>query len=307
MNDPLVSIIIPTYNHARFLPRSLSSALAQTWPNREIIVIDDGSTDETRHVLTQFNGNIRYHYQPNAGLGAARNAGLRLARGQFIQLLDADDTISPEKISRQISHLMTDDSIDLVYSNYETVKDGMTELKDYDDPPETQDALIRYYIRCNMTPLNSPLFRSRVFQSFGTFDEDRTAQEDWDFMMRLAIAGCRFKFVPGPFAQYHRDGSVITKDHELMYQRYQHMIEKFRRDPLFLRFGDDLLHEFIYHQNIYIGHDSYNHRCWDRARRHLIEAIRSHREGFRPDLWILVLKTIAHQIIDRSGFKARTP
>ncbi len=297
MNEPLVSIIIPTYNHARFLPRSLNSVLTQTWRNREIIVIDDGSTDETRHVLTQFNGNIRYHYQVNAGLGAARNAGLRLARGQFIQLLDADDTISPEKISRQISHLMTDDTIDLVYSNYETVNDGRAMMKIYDDPPETQDALIRYYIRWNMTPIHSPLYRSRVFQSFGTFDEDRAAQEDWDFMMRLAIAGCRFKFVPGPFAQYHRDGSVITRDHELMYQRYHHMVEKFRRDPLFLRFGDDLVRQFLYYQHIYIGQESYNNRRWQRARHHLIEAIRSHREGGRPDLWILVLKTIAHQIL----------
>lgn len=311
MNRPLVSIIIPTYNHARFLTRSVSSALAQTWPETEVIVVDDGSTDDTRSILDRFASAIRYHYQPNSGLGAARNVGIRLARGSFLQFLDADDTISPQKIEVQIRPLLADDSIDLVYSNYEMMYEGRSKMKVYDNPPESMRDLIAYYIRWNLTPIHSPLHRRTVIDKAGYFDQDRHAQEDWDFMFRAVLSGCRFKFVPGPFAQYYRDGSVISNDPELMYRRYRHMVEKFRRDPRFTRFGEEMVRDFIYHQNIHIGTESYNRALWSRARRHLTAAARSHRDGLRPDLWLLVLKALAHQVLDagitggqlRSGFQ----
>ncbi|MGE0105149.1 MAG: glycosyltransferase family 2 protein [Blastocatellales bacterium] len=298
MNRPLVSIIIPTFNHARYVQRSVSSALAQTWPDCEVIVVDDGSSDDTRHALAPFAARIRYHYQSNSGLGAARNTGIRLARGAFLQFLDADDTISPEKIEVQIQPLMADDSIDLVYSNYQMVYKGRAKMKVYEHPPETAHDLIAYYIRWNLTPIHSPLHRRTVIEKAGLFDEARDAQEDWDFMFRAALSGCCFKFVPGPFAQYYRDGSVISNDAELMYRRYRHMVEKFCRDPRLMRFGEEMVRDFIYHQNIHIGTESYNRALWSRARRHLAMAARSHRDGLRPDLWLLVLKAAAHQIVD---------
>jgi len=303
VNAPLVSIVIPTFNHARFLPRSISSALAQTWPACEVIVVDDGSVDDTRRALEPFASSIRYHYQPNSGLGAARNTGIRLARGTFLQFLDADDSIAPEKISTQIAALLADDSIDLVYSNYEMVIEGRAKMKIYDPPPESTQDLVAYYVRWNMTPIHSPLFRRTVVDKTGLFDEDRDAQEDWDFMLRAVLSGCRFRFVPGPFAQYHRDGSVITNDSELMYRRYLHMVEKFIRDPRFTSFGDKMIRDFIYHQNIHIGTESYNRALWERARRHLTAALFAHREGPRLDLWLLVLKTVAHQIVDAVKFR----
>ena len=104
--EPLVSIIIPAYNCRRWLGEAIDSALAQTHPHCEIIVIDDGSTDGTGEwVQVHYDSRIRYHWQPNGGVARARNTGLHLAQGDYIQFLDADDILSPEKVARQVAHL----------------------------------------------------------------------------------------------------------------------------------------------------------------------------------------------------------
>ena len=103
---PLVSLIIPCHNAGRWLAGTLESALAQTWPATEILVINDGSTDESATVAQPFAARgVRVITQPNQGASAARNHGLRLARGEFIQFLDADDLLSPDKIARQVGLL----------------------------------------------------------------------------------------------------------------------------------------------------------------------------------------------------------
>ena len=100
---PRVSIIIPCYNSAAWLAETLASALAQTWTDREIIVIDDGSTDNSAAVARSFTARgVQLVTQANAGAAAARNAGLRLARGDYIQFLDADDLLAPDKLARQV-------------------------------------------------------------------------------------------------------------------------------------------------------------------------------------------------------------
>src|ERR1051326_5639298 len=106
-SPPLVSIIIPCFNAARWLPATLQSALAQTWPNLEVIVVDDGSTDHSAAIARRYEGDrVRGVVQPNAGAAAARNTGLRHARGEFIQFLDADDLLAPEKIAKQMEALL---------------------------------------------------------------------------------------------------------------------------------------------------------------------------------------------------------
>ena len=101
----LVSILIPAYNSSRWLHDSVGSALAQTWPNKEIIIVDDGSKDDTLAVARTFEAaNVKVVTQPNTGAPGARNHALRLAQGDFIQWLDADDMLHPEKVARQLAH-----------------------------------------------------------------------------------------------------------------------------------------------------------------------------------------------------------
>ena len=105
--QPLVSIIVPCYNAARWLPATLESALAQTWPHVEIIVVDDGSTDDSLTVARSFSGRgVRVELIPNSGAAAARNRGLALARGDFLQFLDADDLLAPDKLEKQLARLL---------------------------------------------------------------------------------------------------------------------------------------------------------------------------------------------------------
>ena len=100
---PEASVIIPAYNHARFVGEAVESVLLQTAASREVIVVDDGSTDDTARVLAGFGGRIRVIRQPNRGVAAARNAGAALASGDVLTWLDADDTWWPRKLERQLA------------------------------------------------------------------------------------------------------------------------------------------------------------------------------------------------------------
>jgi glycosyltransferase involved in cell wall biosynthesis len=111
---PLVSVIIPTYNFASFLPKAIDSCLNQTYQNLEIIVVDDGSTDHTREVVQGFKDKIIYIYQDNQGVSAARNTGLELATGDFITFLDADDYLTEDSIQVRLDVLLKYDDIGYV-------------------------------------------------------------------------------------------------------------------------------------------------------------------------------------------------
>src|SRR5262245_54923530 len=117
MPTPQVSVVIPSYNSARWLPETLSSALAQWGIDIEIIVVDDGSTDDTEALVSQFAG-VRYLRPVKAGVAAARNTGIRAALGRYIALLDSDDIWEPDKLQRQARILDQHDSVGLVFSNY---------------------------------------------------------------------------------------------------------------------------------------------------------------------------------------------
>jgi len=103
MSQPLISCIVAVFNGERYLKEALDSILAQTYRPLEILVVDDGSTDRTTEIVSEYSDTVRYFWQSNAGPGAARNAGIKLAKGEFIAFLDADDLWHKKKLTRQIS------------------------------------------------------------------------------------------------------------------------------------------------------------------------------------------------------------
>jgi glycosyltransferase involved in cell wall biosynthesis len=115
-NGPLVSVIIPTYNYAHYLPKAIKSCLDQSYKHLEIIVIDDGSTDHTRELVNQFGNKVLYVYQDNSGVSAARNKGLELASGEFIAFLDADDYLIEDSIEARLQILLDDGDIGFAFS-----------------------------------------------------------------------------------------------------------------------------------------------------------------------------------------------
>ena len=103
MTSPLVTVVIPTYNYGRYICQTVESALGQTYSPVEIIVVDDGSTDDTRERLTAYGDRVRYIYLQNRGVSTARNIGIQAARGEFVALLDSDDLWLPDKLERQVT------------------------------------------------------------------------------------------------------------------------------------------------------------------------------------------------------------
>ena len=296
--EPAVSVVIPTYNHGRFLERSLTSVFAQTFPDYEVIVVNDGSTDDTNDQMKMYRGRIKYYCGDNRGLGCARNIGLNLAVGRYVQFLDADDSIAPEKFARQVPLLEADESVALVYSDYANVDVGSDVCDAPSLPLAREESALQRLIRENFIPVHSPLVRRAVFFKEGNFDESRIAQEDWDLWLRLASRGYRFQYVPGVLCFYHRDGSQMVSNPELMYQRGLHLLNKCLSDPQFNRLGDRLVREFRAYQHFALARRSYNQRQWSRARVHLWNAVLARERSLQLRLWSLMLKTFVHQLFE---------
>jgi glycosyltransferase involved in cell wall biosynthesis len=123
MQAPLVSILIPSFNCARYIGQTLESVLAQSYPRIEVILVDDGSTDDTRNVIAPFLDRISYHYQPNGGLASARNTGMSLAQGDYIAWLDADDLCAKDRILIQVAYLSANPDVVAIGSNFSAFDD----------------------------------------------------------------------------------------------------------------------------------------------------------------------------------------
>ena len=115
---PKVSVIIPTYQYDSFIGEAIDSVLAQTYKDYELIVVDDGSIDRTREIISKYGSNINYIYQENKGLAAARNTGIRATKGEYLSFLDADDAWLPNKLEVEVEFLDTHPVVGMVYSNY---------------------------------------------------------------------------------------------------------------------------------------------------------------------------------------------
>lgn len=199
---PLTSIIIPTHNHARFLRGAIDSALAQT-AEVEVIVVDDGSTDATSQVLFEYGMRIVViELMAQVGVSAARNAGLDEARGEFVMFLDADDTIEPDKVARQVEQLEGRREAGWVLCDVEIVENGVSVLASkryrYDD--KHLNGWIQPHLRvANFIPIMSPLVRRSVLTGI-RFSDERTP-EDWHFWHAVAGAA-RCLYLPQVLARY---------------------------------------------------------------------------------------------------------
>ncbi len=187
---PLVSVIIPTYNRAALLAECVASALAQDYPRLEVLVVDDGSIDDTRTVIAKIDDpRLSYHWQPNAGAAAARNYGLRLAQGTLAAFLDSDDLFLPDKLSMQVAYLETHADVILVGTWYEELTATGARVITRAKPPPQQfsQALIEFMDCAIATP--SVMVRREAALAVGGFDEALHLTEDLEFYLRLSKFG----------------------------------------------------------------------------------------------------------------------
>jgi len=213
----LVSIIVPCFNAERFLAATLDSALRQSYPQTEVIVIDDGSTDKSRDIIRSYAQGLRAEFGPNRGASAARNLGTALARGEFIQYLDADDLLPRDAVSRRVELLKTTGG-EIAYSDWETlieretgqfVIDAKIVRRIEDVHPKVQIALITEF----WAPPAALTFRRTIVDKIGGWKEWLPIIQDARFLQDAAFAGGKFVYTPGIGAQYriHRGLSLSRR------------------------------------------------------------------------------------------------
>jgi len=206
-SSPLVSVVIASYNCAPFIAQTLASLSAQSYPNWECLVTDDGSTDETREVVTRYartDERVKYFHQPNRGVSAARNAGLGHSRGDYVQFLDADDLLEAGKLAAHVEYLEQHPETDIVYGGVryfeserpdELMRSMEPGVKPWGTMSGRGEPLVRALSVANFIPINCALLRRSVVDAVGLFDETLPPLEDWDYWLRCALAGHSFQYL----------------------------------------------------------------------------------------------------------------
>lgn len=215
--DSLISVVIPTYNYANYVRDAVESVLNQSYKEFEIIVVDDGSTDDTKKVLEPLKKRIRYIYQENKGLPSAYNTGIKSSRGDYVAFLDSDDLWLPKKLELQKKFFDENPSVGMVICNgYLFNETGIisTFFPVGMMNPLPDDLHGDLFLR-NVIPGNTPLIRKQCFDRIGLHDESLTSAEDLDLWIRLTRY-FTVGYVPQPLVKYRKHGNSMSMNLERM-------------------------------------------------------------------------------------------
>ena len=188
---PTISVIIPTYNCDRYLAQAIDSVLNQKDCEYEVIVIDDGSTDQTENIVNQYNHSIRYIRQKNQGVAAARNRGIAEAEGELIAFLDADDYFLPHKLSTQAAIFAQRRNLGIVHSGWERVSSAGEKLLSVRPWEKTPQLDLENWLRWRPVLPSAMMFRREWLEYAGGFDTRFPPAEDTELVLRLALKGCQ--------------------------------------------------------------------------------------------------------------------
>jgi len=205
---PKVSVIIPTYNRAGRVVAAVDSVLGQTYEDRGIIVIDDGSTDETKAVLQRYGGKIKCLFAEHDGPIAARNLGIRNSTGKYIAFLDSDDTWLPDKLAAQIEVLERDEDVGLVFTDMYLVDEkGKTEKLFSDWADIVDGRVFRHLLRGNFISMSSVVIRKTCLDRVGALEESaaQIGVEDYHLWLRLT-KHFAVKYIDRPLVNYSIGG-----------------------------------------------------------------------------------------------------
>ena len=226
-----VSVIIPTYNYARFIEDCLNSVLSQTYKNLEIIVVDDGSTDNTKEVLSAYGDKIKYIYQENSGLSASRNTGIKNATGKYIQFLDSDDFLHPKSIEHRVQFLTSNPSFKIAvcrnkfFYGYSKIIKNLLNRGWY---LHRENLDIHHLYVDSIAPTHAFLFDSEVIEKVGFFDTSLKVCEDYDYWLKVLQKG----YIP----HYCRKGVVYHRIHK----------ESMSQDKINMYYHNAILHLKLY-------------------------------------------------------------
>jgi glycosyltransferase involved in cell wall biosynthesis len=228
---PKVSILIPCYNAGDWIEETVSSALDQDWPNCEVIVIDDGSSDRSPELLRKFSTRVRVDCRENRGGNQTRNELLERSTGDWIQFLDADDCLEPSKVRMQVETVRESPETDVVYSplimeNHEG-EQVSRRIWDPHDPTGNHDAWA-YHLGWNLTQTGGALFRRKSLVAVGGWNEAQPRCQDNELFFRLLKAGATFTRCPHAGAVYRRFalGTVSTDNYRKLVDEILTLLEE---------------------------------------------------------------------------------
>ena len=225
-DNPRVSVVIPNYNHTRYVAGAIQSVLDQSVPAYELIVVDDGSTDESREVVSRFGSQVRYIWQENQGLAGARNTGIRAATGELVGLLDADDQWLPTYLETMLPLADQYPEAAVYYCQARCVDEmGAGLPRVLGGPVVDPDSIYSTLLRANFLLPSTTLLRRDVIVQAGLFDSSLRSCEDWDLWLRI-LPEQRFVGTSECLVFYRQHDKSLSKNIDGMLQAAQAVIEK---------------------------------------------------------------------------------
>ena len=205
---PLVSVVTPSYNGAKTIVETIESVLAQTYPHIEYIVVDDGSTDNTKEILSPYTSKLSILRQVNSGQSAAVNYGWSISKGVFLMYISCDDKILPHAIERLVGYALSDSTLDCIYPSYQLIDSNSAIIRTI-YPADFDTSRVKLELECPPGP--GCLFRRTLFEDVSGWNVNYRQVPDYDFWLRTCD-NFRFSHVPDVLAQYrvHRGSSSFS-------------------------------------------------------------------------------------------------
>ncbi len=227
-----ISVIIPTYNSAAYITQAIDSVLAQGYAPYELIVVDDGSTDETEVVLKPYLNQIKYVRQENSGSAAARNRGMELAEHEFILFLDADDLMLPNKLKQQAAFLQLQPALGYVSSGWQQIDENGNILQTVEPWQHAPGLQVEDWLQYKPVQLGAILFRRIWLHRVGGLDATLRQAHDVDLMLRLSLAGCPGAWLYEPTIQYRQhQSSTMHHNTAVQAESVIRVLDKFFAHP----------------------------------------------------------------------------
>jgi len=304
---PKVSVVIPTYNYGHFLGEAIQSVLDQTFADFELIIVDDGSTDNTKEVVSSFQDKrVKYIYQKNRGLAASRNTGIKASCGEYIAFLDSDDKWLPENLEVMVNRLDSRPDIALVCSDVNVYDDATGAIlgrhwhnrrsDSWVNPKKAARQALQYLLKrgCFITPI-AMVVRRTVFAEVGHYDESVRTHEDWDMIVRIVM---RFPIetIDVPLALNRKHGISLQSNREQMYREAIIVLNKTLNRNSLSANDQALLRRRVARTHFRYGRDLLVNGDITAGREKLLTAVRTNPWSVRPYLY-LALSLLGNRVI----------
>jgi len=291
-NDPLISVITPTYNRASYLPETIESVLSQNYRNLEHIIIDDGSSDTTRNLVNAYldKGKIRYFYQKNSGQSIARNKGLKEAKGEFVCFLDSDDRWLPNKLRKQLNAFLVNPDVDIVYGDYIFIDEQGNEIS-HNNMSRYSGNITKPLLKDNFVSMNTTMTRTTKLKAISGFNENIEVADDYDLWLRLSVES-RFLYIPELLAEYRIMNKQLSSNKSKRFASNEKtLLSFFDSNPNLLNPEErkDALNFFYTRATRHFSHEG----NWDEEKKYLIKAFQNNalsRRNYRVLLRCIINK-----------------